>query len=113
LFVPEKAHQQQLEKDPSAAPNQSQRAGKPSQFLPVWHYIEDDRQNFTRHVTEPTREQRNRANRPTRLVPTTPLPIRGTKQIRFIQTLSHLGVVFLGSPSYKVTFVQIRSLLDG
>src|SRR6202040_1099764 len=74
--------------------------------------IEDDRQNFARHVTEPTRDRGNRANRPTRLVPTTPLPIRRPKQIRFIQTPSHLGVVFLGSPSYKVTFAN-REFLNG
>jgi hypothetical protein len=46
------------------------------------------------------------------LVPTTPLPIRRPKQIRFIQTPSHLGVVFLGSPSYKVTFAN-REFLNG
>jgi len=86
-----------------------QKRGSLANFCRFGIILKTTGRTLPRHVTEPTREQRNRANRPTRLVPTTPLPIRGTKQIRFIQTLSHLGVVFVGSPSYKVTFVQIRS----
>ena len=107
LFVPEKALQQQLEKILPLRQNIAKERGSPANFRRFGIILKDDRQNFTR-VTEPTREQRNQADRPTRLVPTTPLRSGNTNKYDLSRRRAFC-VVIVGMRSYKVTFLKIGS----